>query len=54
MHVHGEMRDEVDLTRDESLIFELLDLKNEMADHESGTWFLRDLAVEQDATDNMV
>ncbi|KAF3338460.1 ran guanine nucleotide release factor isoform X1 [Carex littledalei] len=44
----------VDPTRDESLIFELLDLKNEVADHESATWFLRDLAVEQDATDNMV
>ncbi|XP_078182135.1 ran guanine nucleotide release factor, putative (Mog1/PsbP/DUF1795-like photosystem II reaction center PsbP family protein) [Carex rostrata] len=44
----------VDPSRDESLIFELLDLKNEVADHESATWFLHDLAVEQDATDNMV
>jgi Ran-interacting Mog1 protein len=44
----------VDPSRDESLIFELLDLKNEVADQESSTWFLHDLAVEQDATDNMV
>ncbi|KAF3322312.1 Ran-interacting Mog1 protein [Carex littledalei] len=43
----------VDPTRDESHIFELLDLKNEVADHESATLFLRDFAVEQDATDNL-
>ncbi|KAJ4794179.1 Ran guanine nucleotide release factor [Rhynchospora pubera] len=44
----------VDPTRDESLIVELLDLKIEVADHESATWFLRDLALEQDASDSMV
>ncbi|KAJ3684914.1 hypothetical protein LUZ61_014078 [Rhynchospora tenuis] len=44
----------VDPTRDESLIIELLDLKSEVADHESATWFLRDLAIEQDASDSVV
>ncbi|KAJ4806756.1 Ran guanine nucleotide release factor [Rhynchospora pubera] len=44
----------VDPSRDESLIIELLDLKNEVADHESATWFLRDLAIEQDASDSVV
>ncbi|XP_042056899.1 ran guanine nucleotide release factor-like [Salvia splendens] len=39
----------VDPTRDESLIFELLDLKTDVADHGSATWFLQDLANEQDA-----
>ncbi|GMP46568.1 hypothetical protein CsSME_00014670 [Camellia sinensis var. sinensis] len=38
-----------DPTRDESLIFELLDLKLEVADDGSATWFLQDLAREQDA-----
>ncbi|KAJ4787616.1 Ran guanine nucleotide release factor [Rhynchospora pubera] len=44
----------VDPSRDESLIIELLDLKNEVEDHESATWFLRDLAIEQDASDSVV
>ncbi|KAH6809475.1 ran guanine nucleotide release factor [Perilla frutescens var. frutescens] len=39
----------VDPARDESLIFELLDLKTDVADHGSATWFLQDLASEQDA-----
>ncbi|XP_047946205.1 ran guanine nucleotide release factor-like [Salvia hispanica] len=39
----------VDPSRDESLIFELLDLKTDVADHGSATWFLQDLANEQDA-----
>ncbi|XP_047959278.1 ran guanine nucleotide release factor-like [Salvia hispanica] len=39
----------VDPARDESLIFELLDLKTDVADHGSATWFLQDLANEQDA-----
>ena len=44
----------VDPTRDESLIFELLDLKGEVEDAGSALWFLRDIANEQDAGDNMV
>ncbi|KAL3646503.1 hypothetical protein CASFOL_011683 [Castilleja foliolosa] len=43
----------VDPTRDESLIFELLDLKTDVADHGSATWFLQDLANEQDAEGTM-
>ncbi|KAG8366335.1 hypothetical protein BUALT_Bualt17G0069200 [Buddleja alternifolia] len=39
----------VDPNRDESLIFELLDLKADVADQGSATWFLQDLANEQDA-----
>ncbi|PIN00160.1 RAN guanine nucleotide release factor [Handroanthus impetiginosus] len=44
----------VDPTRDESLIFELLDLKAEVADEGSATWFLQDLANEQDAERTLV
>ncbi|KAL0385767.1 UNVERIFIED_CONTAM: Ran guanine nucleotide release factor [Sesamum radiatum] len=44
----------VDLLRDESLIFELLDLKTDVADQGSATWFLQDLANEQDAEGTMV
>ncbi|XAR56015.1 hypothetical protein NMG60_11036288 [Bertholletia excelsa] len=39
----------VDPARDESLIFELLDLKPDVADNGSATWFLEDLAREQNA-----
>ncbi|KDP41182.1 hypothetical protein JCGZ_15589 [Jatropha curcas] len=39
----------VDPARDESLIFELLDFKHDVADNGSATWFLQDLANEQDA-----
>ncbi|XP_019096536.1 PREDICTED: ran guanine nucleotide release factor-like, partial [Camelina sativa] len=39
----------VDPSRDESLIFELLDFKNEVGDIGSASWFLNDLAREQDA-----
>ncbi|XP_062225826.1 uncharacterized protein LOC133924350 [Phragmites australis] len=44
----------VDPTRDESLIFELLDLKGEVENAGSALWFLRDIANEQDAGDSMV
>ncbi|XP_057482483.1 uncharacterized protein LOC130769257 [Actinidia eriantha] len=44
----------VDPSRDESLIFELLDLKLDVADNGSATWFLQDLASEQDAEGAMV
>ncbi|GFZ06809.1 ran guanine nucleotide release factor, putative [Actinidia rufa] len=44
----------VDPARDESLIFELLDLKLDVADNGSATWFLQDLASEQDAEGAMV
>ncbi|CAN8235895.1 unnamed protein product [Cochlearia groenlandica] len=39
----------VDPSRDDSLIFELLDFKSEVTDNGSASWFLRDLAREQDA-----
>ncbi|CAK7341229.1 unnamed protein product [Dovyalis caffra] len=39
----------VDPSRDESLIFELLDLKPDVSDNGSAVWFLQDLANEQDA-----
>ncbi|CAI9096622.1 OLC1v1032813C1 [Oldenlandia corymbosa var. corymbosa] len=41
----------VDPSRDESLIFELLDLKTDVPDNGSATWFLQDLANEQDAAE---
>ncbi|RWW79728.1 hypothetical protein BHE74_00011964 [Ensete ventricosum] len=40
--------------RDESLIFELLDLKHEVGDGGSAVWFLQDIAREQDAEETMV
>ncbi|XP_050215846.1 uncharacterized protein LOC126666953 [Mercurialis annua] len=39
----------VDPDRDESLIFELLDYKHEVGDNGSASWFLQDLANEQNA-----
>lgn len=39
----------VDPSRDESLIFELLDFKPDVGDVGSASWFLHDLAREQDA-----
>uniref|UniRef100_A0A1J3HTM5 Putative ran guanine nucleotide release factor n=2 Tax=Noccaea caerulescens TaxID=107243 RepID=A0A1J3HTM5_NOCCA len=39
----------VDPSRDESLIIELLDFKSEVGDNGSASWFLNDLAREQDA-----
>lgn len=39
----------MDPTRDESLVFELLDLKQDVGDDRSAVWFLQDLATEQDA-----
>lgn len=44
----------MDPNRDESVIFELLDLKTDVADHGSATWFLQDLANEQDAEGTVV
>lgn len=44
----------MDPARDESLIFELLDLKHEVGDNGSATWFLQDLANEQDAEGSVV
>ncbi|KAL2484612.1 Mog1/PsbP/DUF1795-like photosystem II reaction center PsbP family protein [Abeliophyllum distichum] len=44
----------VDPTRDESLIFELIDLKANVPDEGSASWFLQDLANEQDAEGTMV
>ncbi|XP_052174986.1 uncharacterized protein LOC127789926 isoform X1 [Diospyros lotus] len=44
----------VDPARDESLIFELLDLKLDVADTGSATWFLQDLATEQEAEGTML
>lgn len=44
----------VDPSRDESLIFELLDFKHDVEDNGSAAWFLQDLATEQDAEGCMV
>ncbi|XP_050375215.1 uncharacterized protein LOC126792780 [Argentina anserina] len=44
----------VDPARDESLIIELLDFKPDVADSGSATWFLQDLATEQDAEGSVV
>ncbi|KAJ7953794.1 ran guanine nucleotide release factor-like [Quillaja saponaria] len=44
----------VDPSRDESLIFELLELKHDVADNGSAAWFLQDLAIEQDAEGSMM
>lgn len=44
----------VDPARDESLIFELLDVKHDVGDNRSAAWFLQDLATEQDAEGSMV
>lgn len=44
----------MDPARDESLIFELLELKHEVGDNGSATWFLQDLANEQDAEGSVV
>lgn len=38
----------MDPARDESLIFELLDLKHDVEDNGSAAWFLQDLSKEQD------
>lgn len=43
-----------DPSRDESLIFELLEFKPDVADHGSAAWFLQDLAREQDAEGTVV
>ncbi|KAK4261134.1 hypothetical protein QN277_004177 [Acacia crassicarpa] len=43
-----------DPSRDESLIFELLEFKHDVADNGSATWFLQDLATEQNAEGSVV
>ncbi|KAK8921925.1 hypothetical protein KSP39_PZI020002 [Platanthera zijinensis] len=43
-----------DSRRDESLIFELLEFKQEVEDNVSAVWFLSDIAREQDAERSMV
>ncbi|KAG5059418.1 hypothetical protein AAZX31_01G044100 [Glycine max] len=43
-----------DPSRDESLIFELLEFKPDVADNGSAGWFLQDLASEQDAEGSVV
>ncbi|XP_054810719.1 uncharacterized protein LOC129312140 [Prosopis cineraria] len=43
-----------DPSRDESLIFELLEFKHDVADDGSATWFLQDLATEQNAEGSVV
>uniref|UniRef100_A0A0D6R9L2 Ran guanine nucleotide release factor n=1 Tax=Araucaria cunninghamii TaxID=56994 RepID=A0A0D6R9L2_ARACU len=43
-----------DPNRDESLIIELLDLKQDVADDQSALWFLKDLASEQDSAGDPV
>ncbi|GAB2214412.1 hypothetical protein Droror1_Dr00018756 [Drosera rotundifolia] len=43
-----------DPARDESLIFELLDMKYDVADEGSAMWFLQDLATEQDVEGGML
>ncbi|XLT06141.1 hypothetical protein HN51_044890 [Arachis hypogaea] len=42
------------MPRDESLIFELLEYKHDVADNGSAVWFLQDLANEQDAEGSVV
>ncbi|MFS7992645.1 putative ran-interacting Mog1 protein [Helianthus anomalus] len=44
----------VDPARDESLIIELLEMKHDVPDNGSATWFLQDLASEQGAEGNIV
>lgn len=44
----------VDPSRDESLIFELLDFKHDVGDNGSAVWFLQDLATEQNAEGSVV
>ncbi|XP_057251498.1 uncharacterized protein LOC104897935 [Beta vulgaris subsp. vulgaris] len=43
-----------DANRDESIIIELLDLKQDVADEASAVWFIQDLAREQDAEGGML
>ncbi|KAH9330121.1 hypothetical protein KI387_002229, partial [Taxus chinensis] len=43
-----------DPNRDESLIIELLDLKQDVEDNQSALWFLQDLANEQDSSGDLV
>ena len=44
----------MDPARDESLIIEILELKDDVADNGSATWFLQDLAIEQSAEGTIV
>ncbi len=44
----------VDPNRDESIIVELLELKDTVVDERSSRWFLQDLAIEQDSEQSLV
>lgn len=44
----------VDADRDESIIVELLELKENVEDSGSARWFLQDLAMEQESEDSLV
>nr|KAJ0192238.1 hypothetical protein LSAT_V11C800449840 [Lactuca sativa] len=44
----------LDFARDKSLIFELLELKHDIEDNGSATWFLQDLAREQGVEGNII
>ncbi|KAH9562353.1 hypothetical protein CY35_05G067700 [Sphagnum magellanicum] len=43
----------VDPNRDESIIVELLELKDTVVDERSSRWFLQDLAIEQDSEQSL-
>jgi hypothetical protein len=44
----------VDPNRDESIIVELLELKDTVVDEKSSRWFLQDLAIEQESEQSLV
>ncbi|GJY24183.1 Ran guanine nucleotide release factor, partial [Tanacetum coccineum] len=44
----------VDSAREESLIVEILELKDLVADNGSATWFLQDLAIGQNAEGTII
>lgn len=44
----------MDADRDESIIVELLELKENVEDSGSARWFLQDLAMEQESEDSLV
>ncbi len=44
----------MDPNRDESIIVELLELKDTVVDEKSSRWFLQDLAIEQESEQSLV
>lgn len=44
----------VDPNRDESIIVELLEMQDDVNDRTSASWFLEDLATEQDSKEDLV